>query len=115
MRYANDLALSSVPVSGTDVYASDWIDASSMFEASVQAVTSGSNPTGALKLQFSNDNQSSGSPTNISDITSATVSTTTNGVYAIHRTSICAQWIRLLYTNASGSGIISARLKSNGY
>lgn len=114
MRYTNDLAFSAVAVESTDVINSDWIDASSMFQVSVQVVTAGSNPTGALKLQFSDDNPTHGDPSNASDVTSATVSTTTNGVYAIQKTEICAMWVRLVYTNSSGSGTVTARLKSNG-
>lgn len=116
MRLTNDLVLDAVSVSSTTAYSSNWIDASSMYQASVQAITSGSNPNGAMKLEFSNDNPTNGQgPSHASDITSATVSTTNNGVYAIQKTDICAMWIRVTYTNASGSGVISARIKTNGY
>lgn len=114
MRTTNDLAFNAVAVSGTTVYTSDPIPAESMFECSVQAVTSGSNPNAALKLQFSDDLPTYGNPVNWSDVTSATVSLTNNGVYAIQRTAVCAQWLQIVFTMASGSGVLTARLKSNG-
>jgi hypothetical protein len=115
MRTTNDLVFDAVAVSGTDAFTTSWIPAESMYQFSIQAVTTGSNPNGTLKAQFSNDNPTSGSPSNATDITSATVSTTNNGVYAIQKTDICAQWLRFVYTNASGSGVLSARIKTNGY
>lgn len=115
MRYTNDLAMDAVAVSSTDTVTSSWIDSSSMFQISVQAVAAGSNPNGTLKIQFSNDNPTAGSPTHASDITSASVSIANNGTFAIQKTDICAQYIRLSYTNSSGSGTLSARIKTNGY
>jgi hypothetical protein len=116
VRLINDALLSAVSVTGTNAYNSDPIKAESILQFSVQAVTSGSNPNGALKVQFSNDDQTSAtSPTNWSDVTSATVSTTNNGVYAIQKIECCAMWLRLVYTNASGSGAITATIKTNGY
>lgn len=112
MRYSNDTIFSAVAVSETNAYNSEAIDASSMYSVSAQAVTAGSNPNGAMKLQFSNDTQS---PSSWSDVTNATVSTTNNGVYAIQKADICAMWIRFVYTNASGSGTITAAFKANGY
>ena len=114
MRAPNDVVLDAVSVSSTNAYSSDPIQADQIFSVSCQAVTSGSNPNGALKLQFSNDSLTlAGGPTNWSDVTSATVSTTNNGVYAIQKADICANWIKFVYTNASGSGVITARFKGN--
>jgi hypothetical protein len=73
MRYINEPVFSSTAVTGTNVYTSGWLDASSMLQCSVQAVTTGTNPTGTLKLQFSNDSPTTGSPVNASDVTGATV------------------------------------------
>lgn len=116
MRYANDVIIPTTAVATTEVVSSEWVPASSVFNVSAQIVTTGSNPNGAFKLQFSNDDPSTGlAPSNASDVTSATVSTTTSGVYAIQKTEICAMWIRFVYTNASGSGFIAARFKTNGY
>lgn len=114
MRAANDIVLDAVSVSNTTAYPSAAIQADQIFSVSAQAVTTGSNPNGALKLQFSNDSLTlAGGPTNWSDVTNATVSTTNNGVYAIQKADICAMWIRFVYTNASGSGAITARFKAN--
>jgi len=115
MRTANDLVFNATSVSGTTAYTSDPIPAESMFQFTVQVVTAGSNPNGTLKVQMSNDLPGTNVPTNFSDITSATVSTTNNGVYAIQKIDCCAQWLQVVYTNASGSGTVTARLKSNGY
>lgn len=119
MRPSNELVLNAVAVSDTNAYPSQWIPASQIAWASVQAITSGSNPNGTLKIQFSNDNPTVGDPQalttlNVSDVTNATVSTTNNGVYAVQKAEICANWIRVIYTNASGSGVISARLQTTG-
>jgi hypothetical protein len=115
MRAANDLILDAVSVSSTTAYVSEAIPSDQMFQASAQIVTSGSNPNGAFKAQMSDDNPTQGDPQNWSDITSATVSTTNNGVYAIQKFDVCAQYIRFVYTNASGSGVVSARFKGNAY
>lgn len=112
------LAFSAVSVSSTTAYSSVIIPAMNIWKASVQAVTSGSNPTGALKVQFSNDNPASGLSSDVShwsDLGSATVSTTSNGVYKIDAFDVCAMWIKLVYTNASNSGAITAHVKTLGY
>ena len=114
MRAPNTLLFNGTAVTGTTAYTSDAIPAESMVYVSGQVVTAGSNPNGAFKLQFSNDYPLAGSPTNWSDVTGATVSTTSNGVYAIQAVVVCAQFVRFVYTNASGSGTISARYKASG-
>lgn len=118
MRAANDILLSAVAVTGTTAYPTEAIPADQMFQASAQAVTTGNNPNGALKAQFSLDNPTNGappSPSSWSDITSATVSTTNNGVYAVQKFDVCAMFIRFVYTNASGDGAITVRFKGNAY
>lgn len=114
MRAPNDIIFDAVAVSGTDVYNSEAIPADQLFEATCQAVTTGSNPNGALKAQFSNDNPTTGAPVSWSDITSATVSTTNNGTYAVQKFTFAAMFIRFVFTNASGSGVLTARFKGNG-
>lgn len=94
------------------------IDASNLFACSLQVVTTGTSPTGTVKFQFSNDvpvgPPASFTPTNWSDIPSATVSTTTAGVYVIPKTDLCYGYIRVVYTFASGSGTITANVKVLG-
>lgn len=119
-RTAPILAFNAKAVTGTNAYSSVIIPAAHIFCVSIQAVTSGSNPNGALKMQFSNDNPTAGiDPTNWSDVVDATVSTTSNGVYSIQpnhsqKIEICANFIKLVYTNASGSGVISAHVEIFG-
>ena len=114
IRAPNTLVFDAEAVTGTNAYNSEALPADQMVYVSCQAVTAGSNPNGTLKLQFSNDNPTSGTPTNWSDVTNATVSTTNNGVYAIQPALVCGQWVRFVYTNASGSGTITARYKASG-
>ena len=85
------------------------IDAGNVYSASVQGVTTGSATTGTMKLQGSNDMPSSGSPyptngftpTNWTDIASATVnfSGATTGLIPV--TNICHQFLRVVYTPTS--------------
>lgn len=88
-----------------------------MFAISAQAVVTGS-ATGTLKLQFSNDIIAQGLnltvPTHWSDITGATVAIAGAGTYAIPKTEICYEYVRSVYTAASGTGSISVNSKVLG-
>lgn len=114
------VALSAVAVSSTTAYPSAAIPAQNILHISVQAVTAGSNPNGTLKVQFSNDNPAAGvAPSHWTDIPTMTVATTANGVYAIttatsQKFEICGNFIRAVYTNASGSGTISVNIEIFG-
>jgi hypothetical protein len=90
-----------------------------MLYASVQVVIAGgTSPTGALKVQFSNDpggpQNTTQPPTHWSDVPSATVSATDNGVYAIPKFDVAYNWLKLVWTFTSGTGTLSANMKTTG-
>lgn len=103
--------------------ASAAVDSSAVFAAnllycSVQVVAT-NDAAGDLKLQFSNDivdpTLNITEPTNWSDIPSATVAIAAPGVFAIPKTDLCYQFIRLVWTpDATDPGTISANLKVQG-
>lgn len=95
------------------------LNTTNVFSISMQAVNTGSS-TGALKLQFSNDivNPSipAAAPTNWSDISGATVTVDSAAVFAIPKTDLCYEWVRVVYTKNNGSaGTISVNVKTLGY
>jgi len=84
---------------------SSAVPATQILSVSAQAVV-GSGALGTLKLQFSNDkpNQSGGpvaGPTNWSDVTSASIAVSGAGLFAIQKTEVCAQYLRLVYTSTA--------------
>lgn len=89
-----------------------------LFQISVQGVFSG-NSAGAMKLQFSNDivnpRNPLAAPTHWNDVPSATVSITTAGSYAIPKTEICYQFVRVVFTpSGSTPGTATVTCKVNG-
>lgn len=94
------------------------IQTMNIFQMSAQVVATGAS-TGTVKLQFSNDivNPSTppAAPTHWSDIPSATVSVSAAGVFAIPKTDICYEFVRVVYTHTNGSaGTISVNIKALG-
>lgn len=83
--------------------------------ASLQNVSTGT-AVGTMKLQFSNDiiTTPALTPVNWTDIPSATVAITAASVTGIPITNLCYQYIRVVYTFTSGTGTISANLKTIG-
>src|SRR6185312_14090897 len=81
-----------------------------LFNCSLQGTfAGGTSPTGTLKLEFSNDPGNpllKTVPTNWNDIPDATVSVTTIASYAIPKTDVCYQWIRITYTPSGGTGTL---------
>lgn len=92
--------------------------AENLFNVSLQAVVTGTS-TGTLKLQYSNDIVNpvipTGTPTNWSDVPSATVSITGAGVFGIAKTDICYQFIRAIFVHTNGAaGTLTAIIKGLG-
>lgn len=91
---------------------SSAIDAGNVYAASVQAVTTGASTAGTVKLQGSNDMPSSGAPyptngftpTNWTDIASASANLSGATTALIPVTSICHQFLRVVYT-PTGAGV----------
>lgn len=95
---------------------SSAVDARNLFYCSAQIAVTGAG-AGTLKLQVSNDIAGSdgnpGSPSNWSDVPSASIAISGAGAYLIPKTDMCYQWARLVYTN-SGTGTINAIFKALG-
>jgi hypothetical protein len=97
---------------------SDAIPAEFMLYCSVQIVSTGT-AAGNTKLQGSNDMPPAGQmapfvPTNWTDITNTTKAVTAGGTAMIEKTDVCYQWVRVTWSGGSGTGTITARLKSTG-
>lgn len=96
------LAFSSTTMTGTTVCTSQAIDVGMLCRWSIQLVWTGT-PTGTFKVQESNDN------TNWTDVNSATASAAGSAASAIINAINCqTKYIRVLYTNASSTGVIGA-------
>lgn len=88
----------------------------------IQAVWSGSSPTGLFKLQVSNDyvpvSQTSTDPaaavTNWTDYTASSYSITANGDYVWNVTVAAYAWVRLKYVFTSGTGTLNAKFFGKG-
>jgi len=105
-----------IPTQAGANVSSSAVFAANLLYCSAQITATGTE-VGSLKLQASNDNLDavpSSTPTNWSDIPSATVAVSSAGAYLIPSTQICYQYVRLVYTHTSGSGNITAVFKSIG-
>jgi hypothetical protein len=108
MRQLNEKSLNAI----TDTDESSVIKSDFHMACSVQAVSTGL--TGTLKLMFSNDDQS-GTPTNFSDIPSATVTVSGAGVFSIPKTEVCYNFIKVVFTKSGGAGSVTANYHSYGF
>jgi hypothetical protein len=89
---------------------------------SIQAVWSGSSPTGTFKLQVSNDyvpvSQTNSDPANAvtswTDYTASSYAITANGDYMWNVTVAGYCWVRLKYTFTSGTGTLNAKFFGKG-
>lgn len=95
---------------------SQVIDASQLFKGSAQAVVTGT-AAGTLKVQVSNDNYipAKAPPTHWNDLSGSSVAIAGAGNYLIPQVDLCYQWLRLVFTNTSGTGTITANFKGNGF
>jgi len=109
MRPLNEPVLSAVAVSTNSIS----LDSSFQMACSVQVVATGT-IAGAVKIQYSNDEQKTfGLPTNWSDVPSATVTLTgTAGVFSIPKTELCYNFTRVVFTQSGGTGTVSANYHS---
>lgn len=110
-------------VANTATTNSEAIECVDVIAISVQAVSTGT-PTSVLKIQASNDSPvgkpgvSSGvfTPTNWTDIASATVSIGAAGTFLIPKTDLCYEFIRLVLTGTGGAtGTTTVNIKVLGY
>lgn len=114
MRPSNEILVSAGVLDAT-FNGLTYIPLRNVLSISVQlVVTGGGTPVGTFKLQYSNDQPVTGSPTNWSDIANATAAITDDGVFSIGKTDVCFEWMRLVWTRTSGVGFVTARVKSLG-
>jgi hypothetical protein len=111
MRFLQNTVLNA-GVLGTS-FTSAAIDASYLITISAIATISNTSTNGVVKFQASNDSAIS-APVNWVDIPSATVTLTSAGSYIIPKTDLSYQWIRIVYTNGGGSGVITINYKALG-
>lgn len=104
MRPATKTVISAGDITTSPVSAST--DASQLLSASVQAVVTGTSPTGTLKLQCSNDG------TNWTDLATQAVSAT--GTVLIGKTDLCFSTIRVIFAFTSGTGTVTVNLHTFG-
>jgi hypothetical protein len=111
MRQVND---NIIPLQAAASITTAAISASLLFSISAQITATGG-AAGTLKFQASNDEfwPNNNVPINWSDIPSASVSVTGDGVFLIPKIDLCYQWVRLVYTN-TGTGTISVVFKALG-
>ena len=110
MRPTNDQVLSAVTVSTT----SSPLPSAFQVQCSVQAIATGT-LAGTVKLQFTNDKAITSS-TLWSDIPSATVAISgTAGAFAIPVTSLCYEFVQVVFIASTGAGTLTANYKSYGF
>lgn len=110
MRQVNITAIplqSAASINGAAIPAERFVQCSAQIAATGAAA-------GTLQLQASDDVSGAdgfpGTPTNWSNVPSASISVTGSGAFLIPKTDLCYQWVRLIYTN-TGTGTISVNLK----
>lgn len=122
MRSNTITVLADAVMTGTSVVESQAIPLEQIFGYAMQAVWTGT-PNGTLKLQASSDapargGTSDGTPDEIanwSDITSSSVAITGSaGNYMWNVDAAFYRWVRLVYTNTSGVGVLNVKVSVKG-
>ena len=91
------------------------VDVQNLHMMSVIVSMSGT-AAGTVKVQASNDEPLNNvPPNNFVDIAGATVAVSAGGQFIIPKFDICYKFVKVVYTFASGTGTISARLHAIGY
>lgn len=112
MRNGNVKVLNAGVMTGTNVVNGDAFNVDNLLHAAIQAIWSaGATPVGTLKLQGSCDAPVSGKGTDVtnwSDLgVTASVSGNT-GSAILQAANMGFKWLRLVYTNTSGTGTLNA-------
>ena len=121
MRNVNfvDSGLHAQAVSGSSTYNGSTIDAQQLVAISAQVVAT-SSAVGSLQLQASNDVPPAGAleggftPTNWTNLLVTAVSVSASAPTLISFTNSSYRWLRVSYTNSSGSGNITVSLNAIG-
>lgn len=112
MRQLQEIIFNAGNVAGNLTGNTIW--AGQLFAVSAQSSVTGT-VAGTMKFQFSNDVVAPGvAPTNWSDIPNATVAISNTALYAIAKTDLCYNYIRLVYVSTSGSGTMTASINAQG-
>lgn len=105
MRYVVATALNAADTASVDGAA---IDSNQLISASFQAIFGDATAAGTVKVQFSNDHATTakggwnGTPTNWTDIPSATATVTSGVCPGILIPVMAFRWIRVVYTRSGG-------------
>ena len=124
MRIFNNTVIDSGVMTGTDVINSEpvWLGHIVYWSAQIDYTKSGGTLTGAVKVQVSNaDSVKSGDkivPKDPiwTDLPSATASVTdaASNSLIINLVDAGYQWARIVYTNATGTGVINVKVNGKG-
>lgn len=112
MRISNELGLDAINLA-TASSTGPAILIANCVALSVHAVSTGDG-IGVVKIQVSNDSIKD-VPTNWSDLASATIAVTAASSLVLPKIDVCYQFMRLVYTKTSGTGSLSARVKTIGF
>jgi hypothetical protein len=109
---ARYVAMNAVDASKNETQAVP-MPADHVLSASIHAVVTGT-AAGTLKVQVSNDPPGN-AVTNWVDLSGASVSTSGAGNYLIPKFDVSYEWIQLVYTKSSGTGTLTATIKTIGF
>lgn len=113
MRSSNEKGLDAIDMSQATVNG-PAISLDMVVALSVHSVST-STGVGTIKVQVSNDPPGSKAPSNWADLSGATISVTAASSLVLPKIDVSYQWCRLVYTKTSGSGSLTARIKSIGF
>lgn len=113
MRISNELGLENINMATASDQFGPAIYIANVLSMSVQSVST-VDGVGTIKVQVSNDSVKN-SPTNWTDLAGATIAVTAASKLLLPKTEVCYQFMRLVYTKTSGTGIVNARVKTIGF
>ncbi len=114
MRPSVESALDAVAATA-DRYSSAILIQFALQASVIVVVSGGTAPTGTVKVDVSNDQPLSGTaPTNWITLADVDVDISDNGVYVIPKFDLCYMYMRVWYDFTSGTGTLTARVKTNG-
>lgn len=116
---SNTLTMIDGAAIGADITGTVLMDIHNLSSLTLQAtIAGGSSPTGTCKVQVSNDAPPSPltpfTPTNWFDLANATTAFTDNATKGSASISVSAYWARVVWTNTSGSGTLTAIIHAIG-
>lgn len=121
MRTSNDLIVDAGSMTGTATINSDPIWLGNAMGVAIQAVWTGT-PNGSFKIQCSIDPQvpqpgaSTPTITNWEDVADSSYAVTGSaGSYTWNIESAYFAWARVVYTNTSSTGTLTARFNAKGF